>query len=400
MRGRIRRWMAVLLAVFMLIGGTITSQAVYFDTGTYTNVLAGNVYHNGAPGQQELNDVVSYYNNCIPASVRNFMVNKGIKVYVRGDEFRNDALAIAYAPVVYAYSNGKISKIGENGYVVYFANNTKNYSATSVIHEIGHQIDYYAAISTGYYRNNGYGISGSQEWQDLYFTYYKEMYKIDNLTRANVCRNSAEAWAEMFRVIYVDPDAIIRISPALYNFIVAQISAVVGADATPVQKAVQSVSIDTFDYVAYADTYPDLKAAFGYDRQALFNHYIQYGMLEGRKASFNGASTPAATYTTVETQAGFDHVFYADSYPDVKAAFGYDKDLLWKHYQEYGKAEGRTARFTEVVGNTTGTYNNFDYVFYADANPDVKAAFGYNKKNLWNHYQKYGKKEGRAVNFF
>ena len=328
------------------------------------------------------------------------MVNKGIKVYVRGDEFRNDALAIAYAPVVYAYSSGKISKIAENGYVVYFANNTKNYSATSVIHEIGHQIDYYAAISTGYYRNNGYGISGSQEWQDLYFTYYKEMYKIDNLTRANVCRNSAEAWAEMFRVIYVDPDAIIRISPALYNFIVAQISAVVGADATPVQKAVQSVSIDTFDYVAYADTYPDLKAAFGYDRQALFNHYIQYGMLEGRKASFNGASTPAATYTTVETQAGFDHVFYADSYPDVKAAFGYDKDLLWKHYQEYGKAEGRTARFTEVVGNTTGTYNNFDYVFYADANPDVKAAFGYNKKNLWNHYQKYGKKEGRAVNFF
>ena len=33
-------------------------------------------------------------------------------------------------------------------------------------------------------------------------------------------------------------------------------------------------SLETFDYETYADTYPDLKAAFGYDATALYNHYM------------------------------------------------------------------------------------------------------------------------------
>ena len=35
----------------------------------------------------------------------------------------------------------------------------------------------------------------------------------------------------------------------------------------------------------YADTYPDLKKAFGYDADALYNHYITYGKGEGRRIS-------------------------------------------------------------------------------------------------------------------
>ena len=31
-------------------------------------------------------------------------------------------------------------------------------------------------------------------------------------------------------------------------------------------------SLADFDYRTYADTYPDLKAAFGYDAAALYNH--------------------------------------------------------------------------------------------------------------------------------
>ena len=38
---------------------------------------------------------------------------------------------------------------------------------------------------------------------------------------------------------------------------------------------------DTFDYKAYADTYPDLKAIYGYDANALFAHYINFGKAEG-----------------------------------------------------------------------------------------------------------------------
>ena len=67
-------------------------------------------------------------------------------------------------------------------------------------------------------------------------------------------------------------------------------------------------SLETFDYVAYADTYPDLKAAFGYDAEALYNHYMQCGKTEGRVAVFaeetqmaQPAQTVATTTTTTET---------------------------------------------------------------------------------------------------
>lgn len=42
---------------------------------------------------------------------------------------------------------------------------------------------------------------------------------------------------------------------------------------------------DGFNHIAYANRYPDLKAAFGYNRDALYEHYITYGMGEGRNAA-------------------------------------------------------------------------------------------------------------------
>lgn len=48
-----------------------------------------------------------------------------------------------------------------------------------------------------------------------------------------------------------------------------------------------TVSIDAFDHVAYADRYADLKAAFGYDKTALFTHYTTCGIYEGRIAEFH-----------------------------------------------------------------------------------------------------------------
>ena len=41
---------------------------------------------------------------------------------------------------------------------------------------------------------------------------------------------------------------------------------------------------DEFDHVAYADRYPDLKNIFGYDKDALYEHYITCGIDEGRIA--------------------------------------------------------------------------------------------------------------------
>ena len=43
-------------------------------------------------------------------------------------------------------------------------------------------------------------------------------------------------------------------------------------------------TIDEFNYMAYADRYPDLKNVFGYDKDALYEHYITLGINERRIA--------------------------------------------------------------------------------------------------------------------
>ena len=48
----------------------------------------------------------------------------------------------------------------------------------------------------------------------------------------------------------------------------------------------QPGTLETFDYIAYADRYEDLKEAYGYDKTALYNHYITSGVNEGRVAEF------------------------------------------------------------------------------------------------------------------
>ena len=83
---------------------------------------------------------------------------------------------------------------------------------------------------------------------------------------------------------------------------------------------------DVFDAKYYADTYSDLKAAFGYDEKALYNHYMTFGLGEERCGS--------PTFNVVE---------YRKAYADLEAAFGDNWDAYVNHYFEFGKAEGRTA---------------------------------------------------------
>lgn len=93
------------------------------------------------------------------------------------------------------------------------------------------------------------------------------------------------------------------------------------------------------------------------------------------------------------TYENFDAEKYADTYADIKAAFGTNKDLLWKHYLEHGRQEGRIV-YTLPVAET---YENFNASAYAARYPDVKAAFGTNKELLWKHYVDCGKQEGRKA---
>lgn len=82
---------------------------------------------------------------------------------------------------------------------------------------------------------------------------------------------------------------------------------------------------DVFDAEYYANSYADLKAVYGTDEEALFQHYISVGITEGRVAS------PV-----------FDIVAYRNGYADLQAVFGDNWDAYADHYLTAGKAEGRT----------------------------------------------------------
>jgi hypothetical protein len=81
-----------------------------------------------------------------------------------------------------------------------------------------------------------------------------------------------------------------------------------------------------FDAEYYASCHPDVVAVLGNSTNALFNHFVQYGLREGR------ASSPT-----------FDISFYKLAYPDLQAAFGDDVGAYVRHYLRYGINEQRTS---------------------------------------------------------
>ena len=77
------------------------------------------------------------------------------------------------------------------------------------------------------------------------------------------------------------------------------------------------------DYVKYN---PDLAAAFGDNQKALFEHFINSGMKEGRQGS-----------------SQFNLAAYKANNPDLVALFGDDNVKYYEHYMAGGKDEGRKA---------------------------------------------------------
>lgn len=122
-----------------------------------------------------------------------------------------------------------------------------------------------------------------------------------------------------------------------------------------------------FDSDFYVNCYPDLKAAFGNDANAAYNHYLTYGIKEGRIAS------PV-----------FDVKTYIRNYPDLQAAFGDDYVAAYNHFLTNGMNEGRLAS------------DSFNVQVYIANYPDLQAAFGNDVAGAYNHYLNYGMAEGRV----
>ncbi len=120
----------------------------------------------------------------------------------------------------------------------------------------------------------------------------------------------------------------------------------------------------SFDALTYIASYPDLIGAFGTNTVVGATHYIQSGLNEGRKLSFDGLN-------------------YIASYPDLIGAFGTNTVAGATHYIQSGLNEGRKL--------------SFDPNFYLAKNADLRAAFGIDTTLAMSHYVSLGFKEGRSA---
>lgn len=109
---------------------------------------------------------------------------------------------------------------------------------------------------------------------------------------------------------------------------------------------------------------------------------------------FVSVHAQAGEYILFENYEAFGYISYANKYPDLLAVYGYNKDALWAHYVTAGAEEGRVATVDKA---SILTLDNFDAARYASDNPDVAAAVGTDPAALLNHYKTSGYLEGRRV---
>ncbi|MBE6733770.1 MAG: hypothetical protein E7563_00305 [Ruminococcaceae bacterium] len=96
-----------------------------------------------------------------------------------------------------------------------------------------------------------------------------------------------------------------------------------------------SLKSQVFDPEYYRNAHADLKNAFGSDEGKLYQHFLEFGIKEGRQAH------PA-----------FDVKYYLSANKDLAAAFGTDYEKGMNHFVKNGYKEGRTTAKPANLGDS------------------------------------------------
>jgi len=169
-----------------------------------------------------------------------------------------------------------------------------------------------------------------------------------------------------------------------------------------------------FDPFFYAEKHPDLKSAFGYDEGALYQHFKDYGIAEGRVASMyfdvawyrtqndqelvehcNGDNIVAMNHFLLQVNNYYemdhhpkklspilDMGYYSNRYPDLKVIAGFTTEFDYlNHFVNSGVYEGRQASA------------EFDPVSYAIYNDDLHGVMGTDARRYGEHYMASGREE-------
>lgn len=121
-----------------------------------------------------------------------------------------------------------------------------------------------------------------------------------------------------------------------------------------------------FDPVFYADHNSDVCSAFGYDSEKLLEHWLNFGIKEGR------AGSPV-----------YHGIHYLEANPDIARAYNNNYEMAYKHFINYGYKEKRSSS------------EYYDGLYYQ--NRYGSELGGYDGKRLLWHFKQFGLKEGRQA---
>lgn len=272
---KIYRVLATFLSLFLLLSVTTYAYDPANSGISYSPTSDSMIYTNTQNFNQGA--IVNAFNT-LPENVRNLLRKEGVKIYYTEGVTREQRGYVGTTvgfTISYYENTNKVVRVDQRARIYVYPDAE---ISLTIPHECGHAFDGIASYITGKYVGN-YGISSTPEWKNILNKNSSSLASIDARTRNFVNQGANEAFAEAFRLYCTNPNGLKAACPEVYNFISAQIAKYAGGAPAP---SSTGITKKNFDAKAYADTYPDLKAAFGYDKNALWNHYISYGKAEGR----------------------------------------------------------------------------------------------------------------------
>ena len=150
-----------------------------------------------------------------------------------------------------------------------------------------------------------------------------------------------------------------------------------------------------FDADYYLKNNPDVAKWANNDKEKALQHFINYGMAEGRRGN-----------------EAFDVQSYYNEYPDLRAAFGTDIVRYYEHYATFGKGEGRHPSGCASIKGMRTSLGGTDYSavydpeYYLEHNTDVRFFYSRSVGSLVllddtgviGHFVSCGMAEGRRGN--
>ena len=194
-------------------------------TATYSQVEGTAIYVEDGFSEEKMGDAIVGW-TMVPAGVRVKLVEYGCGIYLSvtaQPEEGSNVVGLAHNEYSRSYNSETLEITGVTclSYIICLEKSSSLQG--TVLHEAGHVLDKtISALSDQYYSESSTEISEMEEWKDIYAAYKDQLAAIDSHTALNMY-NTAEAFAECFRLTYQNPEALIAVCPAAYEFVLRMV---------------------------------------------------------------------------------------------------------------------------------------------------------------------------------